>query len=215
MLPKQLQALICADVVVFTISDGTLQLLLRQRSAAPAQWALPGGYVEVDEDLATCAERTLAAQTGLTDVFLEQLYTFGRPESYRGERIVTVAYYALVPVDRLPGTTRDGTAWFPLADVPSLRSDQTAIADLAHQRLVSKLDYSTIAFEFMPERFTLSELQRVYEIILGIPLDKRNFRKRILGFECIEATDEQRRIGSHRPARLYRYRSPGELQYIK
>lgn len=214
-IPAQLQALICTDIVVFTIRDGALRLLLRRRGQTPLRWDLPGGYVEVDEDLDGCAQRALAAQTGLHGVYLEQLYTFGHPGRQQRGRVVTVAYYALVAPDRLADATRDSTAWFALTELPSLNRDQIEITDLARQRLVAKLDYSTIAFEFMPENFTLSELQQVYEIILGAELDKRNFRKRILGLGCIEATGEQRREGSHRPARLYRYRSPGELQYIK
>jgi len=215
VLEHEQRALICTDMVVFTINAGTLQLLLRVGPKTGPKWSLPGGYVEIERDLDQCAARTLTSQTGLREVYLEQLYTFGRSSRSPHGQVVTVAYYALVPLDRLPKTEHTATAWFPWKDLPALSAEQLEIAKLAHQRLVAKLDYSTIAFEFMPENFTLSELQNVYEIIQGMPLDKRNFRKRILGLKYIEATDKQRRDGSHRPARLYRYRSSGEVQYIK
>jgi len=215
VLHREQRALVCTDMVVFTINAGTLQLLLRRGASTGPNWSLPGGYVEIEEDLDQCAARTLSSQTSLREVYLEQLYTFGRASRSHHGQVVTVAYYALVPLDRLPKVEHTGTAWFPWTELPALSQEQLEIARLGHQRLVAKLDYSTIAFEFMPEHFTLSELQKVYEIIQGVPLDKRKFRKRILGLKYLEATDKQRRDGSHRPARLYRYRSCGEVQYIK
>ena len=170
-------------------------------------WALPGGFLEIDEDLESCAKRELEEETGIRDLFLEQLYSFGRPDRDPRERVISVTYYALLPSDHFQlKAASDATAadWFPLDQLPPLAFDHQEIIDLAHQRLVAKLDYSTIAFQFMPETFTLSELQAVYETLLNAELDKRNFRKWILALEQIEETGELRRSGNHRPARIYR-----------
>jgi len=207
---------VSTDIVIFTIREDSLQVLLRQRQ--DRKWALPGGYVEASEDVGDCAARTLAAQTGLRDIYLEQLYTFGRPDRHPIHRVVTVAYYALAPLDRLPSAAMmrsPPVAWHTMEALPDLYLDHGEIVSLAHQRLSAKLDYSTIAFQFMPESFTLGELQKVYEIIRGDLLDKRNFRKRILALDCVEFTGATRRNTSHRPARLYRYRSPGRVHYLK
>jgi 8-oxo-dGTP diphosphatase len=129
-----------------------------------------------------------------------------------------VAYYALVPSAQLQLRTSPGDhspSWFPVNDLPAMTLDHGAIIAMAHQRLAAKLAYSTIAVRFLPERFTLSALQSVYETILGETLDKRNFRKRIVSMGCIEPTDELLREGNHRPARLYRARHPGKIEIIK
>ncbi len=203
---------------MFTIRNERLQVLLRSRTRAGGSvWALPGGYVGVDEDLDRSAQRTLAQQTGVRDVYLEQLYTFGRPDRHPQARVFTVAYYALVPFDRVDvmDDAPVGIAWHDLRQLPDLYLDHAEIVEQAHRRLVAKLAYSTIAFQFMPEVFTLSELQSVCETILGEPLDKRNFRKRVLALNCVDDTGQKRRNGSHRPARLFRYNCPGEIKYIK
>ncbi|MCB1772253.1 MAG: NUDIX hydrolase [Gammaproteobacteria bacterium] len=212
---------VTTDVVVFTIRDGRLCTLLVKRANAPYQgsWALPGGFLDIDEDLDACAERELAEETGLTDVYLEQLFTFGRTDRDPRERVISVTYYALVPQHALstPRAASDAAAvgWFAFEDLPELAFDHAEIIDMAHRRLVAKLDYSTIAFQFMPEAFTLSELQCVYESLLNQPLDKRNFRKRILSLDLIEETGCQRRTGKHRPAREYRVKHPDRVEIIK
>ena len=160
----------------------------------------------------------LAEETGVEGVFLEQLYTFGRPDRDPRERVITVAYYALIPSDRLQiraATDAEAVGWFALDEIPPLAFDHQQILDLALDRLRSKLDYSTIALQFMPQEFTLTELQSVYELILGEPIDKRNFRKRILALQAIEDTGHERREGAHRPARLYRAIDPGTVRIIK
>lgn len=210
---------VSTDVVTFTIRDQRLKLLLVQRvdSGPEGKWALPGGPVYQDEDLDASARRTLREETG-ADVYLEQLYTFGRPERVPRERAISVAYYALVPSAKLElkGAADGATVgWFAFEDLPALAFDHAEIVAFAQQRLAAKLDYSTIALQFMPGEFTLSELQAVYETILGAPLDKRNFRKRVLVLDCIEETDEVRRNGAHRPARLYRIKHPGKLEFTK
>lgn len=211
---------ITTDVVIFTIRNNELQVLLVAGDAAVAvqSWSLPGGLVGRGEDLEACAERALAEQTGVEGVYLEQLYTFGDPSRCPDHRGITVSYYALIPTDRARfdyTQRRRQVEWFTVSNLPSLVLDHATIVERARGRLVAKLDYSTIAFQFLPEAFTLSELQSVYEIILGEQLDKRNFRKRVLALDCLLETGELRRNGSHRPARLYQLRTPGQVQYIK
>ncbi len=211
---------VTVDVVIFTIRDRQLKLLLVKRAGEPyrGKWALPGGFVHLEESLDAGASRELEEETGVSGVFLEQLYTFGKPGRDPRERVITVAYYALVPSDKLQiraATDAEAVGWFGMDELPELAFDHAEIVAMAHQRLVAKLDYSTIAFQFMPERFTLSELQEVYEIILRQEMDKRNFRKWVLALEQIEETDEERRGGIHRPARLYRVKHPGKVEIIK
>lgn len=211
---------VTTDIVIFTIQAEELKVLLIQRAGDPYQgkWALPGGFIEIDEDLEHAAARELEEETGVTGVYLEQLYTFGRPNRDPRERVITVAYYALVPIDRLhirAASDAKQVDWFPCHHLPELAFDHKHIIDMAHQRLASKLDYSTIALQFMPEKFTLGELQKVYEIILNEDLDKRNFRKRVQSFKCIESTGEERRNGNHRPARLYKLTAPGTVEFLK
>jgi len=212
---------VTTDVVVFTIREQRLHLLLIQRANPPyqGQWALPGGFLDIDEDINACASRELAEETGLTDLFLEQLYTFGSPNRDPRERVISIAYYALVPNDRIaePVASSDAAAvaWFPFDELPETAFDHAHIVAKAHERLVAKLDYSSIALQFMPEQFTLGELQAVYETLRGSELDKRNFRKHILSLDIIEETGEQKRNGKHRPARAYRARRPKRVEIIK
>lgn len=194
-------------------------VLLRQRyseTLGKSSWALPGGYLRPVESLEKCAIRTLSQQTGIEDIYHEQLYTFGRPDRHPRSRVITVSYLALMRSHEADGIVKSpNIQWHKVGMLPELYLDHGEIVEIAHQRLVSKLGYSTIAFQLAPELFTLSELQRVYEIILGDSLDKRNFRKRILALEHVEETDQFRKNRAHRPARLYIYGRPNELHYVK
>lgn len=204
---------VTTDIVVFTVRDEQLQVLLIRRGGEPfhGHWALPGGFLDPDEDLEHCAARELQEETGLAGLYLEQLYTFGQPNRDPRERVVSVAYFALVPAQRLTGIRAASdaaeAAWVPFDTLPPLAFDHGEILAVAHQRLTAKLRYSAIAFELLPERFTLRELQRLYEILLGEPVDKRNFRKWALGLAQLEETGERRSTGHHRPARLYRLKA--------
>ena len=200
---------VSTDIVVFAVRGDRLQVLLRQRYSETfkkSDWALPGGYIRPVEPLEDCASRTLAQQTGVRDVKLEQLYTFGRPDRHPKSRVITVSYFALIPTQLAEGVIQSpNIEWHSVSGLPGLYLDHAEIISVARQRLASKVGYSTIAFQGLPELFTLGELQHIYETILDKPLDKRNFRKKILASEYIEPTEQFRRKRSHRPARLYRY----------
>ncbi len=206
--------------MLFTIRQGTLSVLLIQRRNPPyrGMWALPGGFLDIDEDLEVCATRELMEETGIEGIYLEQLYTFGNPQRDPRERVVSIAYFALTPSDSLsPKASSDAalTAWFPVNELPELAFDHAQIVQLARARLVSKLGYSTIAFQMLPQHFTLSQLQSVYEILLGEKLDKRNFRKGILARSIIKETGEYTRSGNHRPAKTYQLINPSRVEIIK
>ena len=198
------------DCVVFGLDDVELKVMLIQRGQEPylGMWALPGGFVHVAETLDEAARRELEEETGLHQVFLEQLYTFG--EVYRDprERVVSVAYYALVKLsDHRVQAATDAreAAWFGVHDVPSLAFDHAGILQMGLERLRGKLRYQPIGFELLPKKFTLSQIQHLYELVLERELDKRNFRKRVLATDLLIETDEVQQDVAHRAARLYRF----------
>jgi len=204
------RAALTVDCVVFGFDEGDLKLLLIQRGLEPfaGKWALPGGFVRVEESLDEAALRELQEETGVSKVYLEQLYTFGEPKRDPRERVVTVAYYALVKLSdyRIKGATdARNAAWFDINDLPRVAFDHEKIIDAALQRLKGKVQYEPLGFELLPPRFTLTQLQHLYEIILEMPLDKRNFRKKILGMNLLIETDEIEQDVAHRAARLYRF----------
>ena len=211
---------VAVDIVIFTIRQDALKVLLIKRALPPYQgeWALPGGFIHLYESLETAARRELEEETGVSGMYLEQLYSFGTPDRDPRERVISVAYYALIPSDKISlraATDAEGVSWFGLNEVPNLAFDHADILQMAHERLVAKLDYSTIAFQFMPETFTLTELQQVYELILREQIDKRNFRKRILSLNLIKETGKERKAGAHRPAKLYRVINRSRVDVIK
>ena len=199
------------DCAVFGVEPGkSLQLLLIQRKHEPfeGQWALPGGFVDMDEDLQTAALRELEEETGVRDVFIEQLYTFGQPGRDPRGRVVSVAYLALINLGEhqvKAASDAEDARWFELDALPELAFDHQHIYETALRRLRSKLRYQPIGFEVLPAHFTLSELQNLYETILGVPeLNKRNFRTRILKWGILEEVGKQENV-AHRPAMLYRF----------
>ena len=203
---------LAVDCVVFGLDGGSLKLLLIQRGIKPfkGEWALPGGFVRTDESLDDAARRELREEAGLHNVFLEQLYTFGEPDRDPRERVVSVAYYALVKLsDHEARAATDAAAarWFAVAEIPALAFDHAMIAQTALARLQAKLRYQPVGFELLPRKFTLSELQLLYEAIIGTTLDKRNFRKKVLDLGLLVPLDETRMMGRHRPAQLFRFDS--------
>ena len=198
------------DCVVFGLDEDDLKVLLIQRDIPPfeGEWALPGGFIRVGESVDDCARRELEEETGLKRVFLEQLYTFGNPNRDPREHVITIAYYALVNLIEHPpkaDTDARNAAWFSLDEVPRLAFDHKKILDVALDRLRGKLRYQPIGFELLPKKFTLTELQNLYETILQQEFDKRNFRKKVQKLGILEETDEIQQDVAHRAARLYRF----------
>ena len=198
------------DCVVFGLDDDELRLLLVERDFEPytGRWALPGGFVRLEETLEEAARRELEEETGITKLYLEQLYTFGDVRRDPRERVVTVAYYALVKLSDhhvRAATDARSAAWFSVADLPPLAFDHEQIVQVALNRLKGKVRYEPIGFELLPRKFTLSQLQTLYELILERELDKRNFRKKILGMDLLIELDEVQRGVAHRAARLYSF----------
>ena len=198
------------DCVIFGLDDQELKVMLIQRGLVPfeGKWALPGGFVRLGETLEEAARRELEEETGLRQVFLEQLYTFGAVDRDPRERVVSVAYYALVNLSDhkvQAATDARDAGWFGVHDVPSLAFDHTEILQMALERLRGKLRYQPVGFELLPKKFTLSQLQHLYELVLERELDKRNFRKRVLAMDLLIETDEVQQDVAHRAARLYRF----------
>ena len=202
---------VTTDIVLFTLRDKQAQILLIQRKDWPfaGQWALPGGFVRPTETLEAAARRELAEETGVSEVLLEQLRAFGDPGRDPRTWVITVAFTALISSDQIvlrADTDAADARWFPLNDTPQpLAFDHQMILDQAVTHLRARLETSLhIAAALLPARFTLTELQGVYEILLNRPYDKRNFRKWVLGTGALRATDQEQR-GKHRPALLYEF----------
>jgi 8-oxo-dGTP diphosphatase len=197
------------DCVVFGLLDQQLSVLLIERAADPfrGKFALPGGFVGIDETLEAAARRELAEETNVGDLYLEQLYTFDALQRDPRERIISVAYYGLVRQIHHPptaGSDAQAVAWHRVDQLPSLAFDHHMIFEMAHQRLRAKVQYQPIGFELLPRKFTLTQIQSLYETILGRDLDKRNFRKKLLAMDLLEPLEEYS-TGPHRAARLYRF----------
>jgi 8-oxo-dGTP diphosphatase len=203
---------VTVDTVIFSLRQNELQVLLVKRKKWPyeGEWAIPGGFVRMDESLPDAARRELAEETGVDDldVYLEQLYTFGDPGRDPRTRVITVAYFALISSEHLhlqADTDAAEAAWFPAYHPPRLAFDHAEILSYALQRLRYKVEYTAVAFQLLPETFTLTELQHAYEHILDEELDKRNFRRKVLAADVLEPTKFVR-SGDHRPAKLYSFR---------
>ena len=184
--------------------------LLIERGLDPfkGSWALPGGFVEIDESLDEAARRELEEETSLKNIFLEQLYTFSDPERDPRDRVISAAHYALVRLSdhRLQAATDAKDArWFDVQQLPPLAFDHAKILQMAKERLQGKVRYQPIGFELLPKKFTLRQLQQLYEVVLERELDKRNFRKKILSMEILKELDEYESGVAHRAARLFRF----------
>ena len=214
---------VTVDIILFTFYQDDLKVLLIQRQREPyaGKWALPGGFVDIDEDLEDAALRELAEETNVTNVYLEQLYTFGEPDRDPRTRVITISYFALLSVDQVAkqqirgASDADDARWWSIYQLPGLAFDHDRILQYALQRLRWKLEWTALGFLLLPEEFTLSELQKVYETVLNEPLDKRNFRRKMLATDVLEETGNIRE-GDHRPAKLYRFTAKAiELEQVR
>ncbi len=208
---------VTVDLVVFGYQNRKLSLLLIERGLPPfkGMWALPGGFVRENESVDEAARRELLEESGLGDVYLEQLYTFGDPKRDPRGRVISVSYYALVKPENhrlLANTDAVKARWFSVDELPPVAFDHQDIIALAHRRLRGKIRYEPIGFELLPKLFTLTQLQDIYETILGEELDKRNFRKKILSFEILKETDRKVESVPYRAPALYRFE---EVKYRK
>jgi len=199
------------DNCIFTVSDGRLEVLLIQMKKEPYDrvWALPGGLMDDGETLDGAAARILEQQTGVGDVYLEQLYTFDGKARDPGGRVISVAYVSLIPSEGLALRTTDkyhAIRFWDCELLPTeLAYDHAKILDYARRRIAAKIQYTNCMWSLLPEKFTLSELQAAYETVLSRPLDKRNFRKKILSLGLVAPSGERSTGGRHRPAMLYRF----------
>lgn len=195
------------DVIIFTIKNKELKVLLVKRDIEPfkGRWAIPGGFVRIDESLEDAAKRELTEETGVKDVYLEQLYTFGEPKRDPRGRVITVSYMALINSDdvKLKATTDvSDVRWFSVSKLPELAFDHNKILSYALKRLKWKFEYTTVAFSFLPKEFTISQAQTIYEIVFNKKFDKRNFTKKLLSLNILRKRRVKKEV-SHRPPMLY------------
>lgn len=208
---------VTSDLVIFGYDQTELKVLLIERGIEPFKGinALPGGFVHEDETTEQCAKRELAEETGLKSIFIEQLYTFSDIKRDPRGRVITVAYFALVNLNEnnpIAGDDAKKAEWFAIKDIPRLAFDHDMILRKAVYRLKSKIRWQPIGFELLPEKFTLGELQNLYESVLEIKLDKRNFRKKILKTELLIQLDEKQKNVAHKAAWFYKF---DKLKYKK
>ena len=203
---------ITTDVVIFTIKDNKLQVLLVKRASEPfkGRWAIPGGFIRLSENLDNAALRILKEKTAVQNIYLEQLYTFGDPLRYPNSRVITCAYFALIRSDDLKlgfekNTQVTEVEWHKVYSLPQLAFDHKEIIEYSLKRMRERLEFCPIAFQLLPEKFTLTELQHSYELILAKKLDKRNFRKKMLSSNMLVETNEYTKSVSKRPAALYSF----------
>ena len=199
---------VAVDIVIFTIQSGELKALLVKRRIEPfvGQYAIPGGFIHDDENLDQAALRELEEETSVRDVYLEQLYSFGEPLRDPRGRVISIAYFALISPDRPleAGSDAAEANWWPVNALPVLGFDHGEIMQYALERLRNKLEYTTVGFQLLPEKFTLTQLQEVYEAILDKKLDKRNFRRKMALLKILKPLKEFRH-GGQRPAQLFKF----------
>jgi len=198
---------VTADIVIYTIQNNELKILLVKRGIEPFKdkWAIPGGFVRIHESLEDAAKRELEEETGVKDVYLEQLYSFGDPKRDPRGRVITVAYMALINSEKIKlkaATDVSGVQWFSIKKIPQLAFDHKKILDYSLKRLKWKFEYTIVAFSLLPKKFTISEIQNIYEIVFNQQFDKRNFAKKILSLDILKEEGIKKDV-SYRPPMLY------------
>ncbi len=203
---------ITVDIVILTLHENMLKVLLVKRTKEPFKnrWAIPGGFVRLSENLDEAALRVLKEKSNVQNVYLEQLYTFGDPLRYPNSRVITCAYFALlryedVKLGAVDSAEVSDVQWFPVEKLPPLAFDHKEIIEYSLKRTRERLELCPIAFQLLPKKFTLTELQRSYELILKKELDKRNFRKKTLSTKMLIEHNETTKAGSKRPAALFSF----------
>ena len=199
---------VTTDCVIFGFDGERLQVLLIERGIEPykGRWAFPGGFLKMDETAEEGARRELKEETGLDSAYMEQFHTFSTPERDPRERVISIAYYALVKIQEVKGGDDAASArWFPLDEIPSLAFDHDYILRMATQRLREQIHFQPIGFELLPEKFTLKELQLLYEAILGINFDRRNFSKKMMHLEILTDLEETIWPTPKREAKLFKF----------
>ncbi len=206
---KYLNAL-SVDCIIFGFDEGELKVLLIKRKEEPSSgmWALPGGFVDATESLDNAAMRVLSELTSIPNMYMEQVYTFGEVNRYPIGRVISVSYYALVKISdyKVQATSKiEDVAWHPLSEITKLVFDHNSILEKALTTLKERVKFHPVGFELLPEKFTLTQLQNLYEVILGVQLDKRNFRKKLLGMDLIVKLEESQVGVAHRAARYFKF----------
>ena len=198
---------ITVDTVILTIKNDELKVLLVKRDNEPfkGKWAIPGGYVRMSEDLDAAAMRILKEKTNVDNIYLEQLYTFGDPLRHPVSRVITCAYFALIRAEDVNVVNADNVAWHKVNDLPALAFDHKEIIQYSLKRTRERLEMCPVAYQLLNEKFTLTEMQKAYELIMGKKLDKRNFRKKVIQTEGLRELEEFSKSTSKRPARLYTF----------
>jgi 8-oxo-dGTP diphosphatase len=198
------------DCLLFGFKDGRLDILLVKHGEgiSKGKWALPGGWIQYNESTDEAAQRLLKSLTGISKIYLQQLKAFGEIKRYPTERVVTIAYYALVNEENyslIPGFTASDVKWFNIHEIPKLPYDHNAILDYGYRHLKHIVRHEPIGFNLLPRKFTLLQLQELYEAVLETKLDKSNFRRKLLKMNLLEACREKQTEVSHRAAALYRF----------
>lgn len=198
------------DCLIFGFNDTGLEILLVRHAEgiSKGKWALPGGWIRYDESVDSAANRILQDLTGVSNIFLEQFHTFGNVDRYPTKRVITIAYYALVKPENYqltPGFTADDARWFNIHKVPRLPYDHNKILKAGYEHLKHKVRHEPVGFNLLPKKFTLLQLQKLYEAILEQQLDKPNFRRKLMKMNLLVPCDEKQRDVSHRAAQLYRF----------
>ncbi len=198
------------DCIIFGFQESQLHVMLVQHADGliKDQWALPGGFVTYNENIDAAAHRVLKDLTGVRDIYLEQLKAFGDADRYPTKRVITIAYYALTKPENyelIPGFTASDVRWFNIEDIGKLPYDHGKILVFAWENLKRKVKHEPIGFNLLPQKFTLLQLQELYEAILEVKLDKPNFRRKIMKMDLLIRCNEKQKGVSHRAANLYRF----------